>query len=218
MEDTTIEDVLKTVEKLYSEKDYAGAFKLLENSVNKVSKGLWHYNMASVLAKLEKLPEARYHLLMSERHGFSSKELSLNQELVETKLGVRKLESPLTMTDYLVRGGIIGAQGYFTTIALLGLVISIWLARKKDQFKGAIFFLFCSAIFIGLNFWVENWEKYIVVAPKVIQEGPSSIFREKGEIPLGVMLITQEKEDWIKIIYPSRFEGWTKRNGLKEIK
>ena len=218
MEDTTIEDVLKTVEKLYSEKDYSGALKLLEKSSKKMGEGLWHYNMGSVLGKLEKFPEARYHLLMSERHGFSSQELNLNQELVETKLGVTKLESPLTLTDYIARGGMIGSQGYFTTIALLGIVISIWLARKKDQLKAAIFFLLCSLSFVGLNFWIENWEKYIVIGPKVIQEGPSSIFREKGEIPLGVMLITQEKEDWIKIIYPSRFEGWTKRNGLKELK
>ncbi len=218
MEDTTIEDVLKTVEKLYSQKDYTGALQLLEKSSKKMGEGLWHYNMGTLLGKLEKLPEARYHLLMSERRGFNSKELRLNQEIVESKLSVSKYENPLTITDYLARGGLIGAEGYFTTLALLFLVIAIWILRKKDRLKSSLVYLTVTVIFVGLNLWVNNWDKYIVLTPKVIHEGPSSIFGERGELPLGVMLITTEKEDWIKIIYPSRFEGWIKKNGLKELK
>ena len=218
MEDTTIEDVLKTVEKLYSQKNYSGALQLLEKSSNKIGEGLWHYNMGTVLGKLEKLPEARYHLSMSERHGFHSKELSLNQEIVESKLGVSKYEKPLTLTDYLARGGLIGGQGYFTTLALFFLVIAIWILRKKDRFKSSLLYLTFSVIFVGLNFWVNRWDQSIVVAPKVIHDGPSSLFGERGELPLGVMLITTENEDWIKIIYPSRFEGWIKRDGLKELR
>jgi hypothetical protein len=167
---------------------------------------------------LEKLPEARYHLLMSERHGFHSKELSLNQEIVESKLGVSKYENPLTLTDYVARGGLIGGQGYFTTLALFFLVIAIWILRKKDRLKSSLFYLTFSVIFVGLNFWVHRWDQSIVVSPKVIHDGPSSLFGERGELPLGVMLITTENEDWIKIIYPSRFEGWTKRDGLKELR
>ncbi len=218
MEDTTIEDVLKTVEKLYSQKDYSGALQLLEKSSQKIGEGLWHYNMGTVLGKLDKLPEARYHFLMSELHGFHSKELSLNQEIVESKLSVTKFENPLTVTDYIARGGLIGAQGYFTSIALLFLVIAIWMLRKKDRFKSSLFYFSVSVIFVGLNFWVNRWDKSIVVAPKVIHDGPSSIFGERGELPLGLMLITTENEDWIKIIYPSRFEGWIKRDGLKELR
>lgn len=218
MEDTTIEAVLKTVEKLYGEKAYSEALVLLEKSSKDISQGLWHYNMGSVLAKLDRLPEARYHFLMSDRAGFYSKELSQNQEIVESKLGLTKVENPLTFSDHFYRSALVGSEGYFTTLALLFLVLSVWILRKKDQIKIAMFYFVVSVSLIAMNLWVQSLDQYVVVNQKIIHDGPSMIFGERGELPLGIKLITEKNEEWIKIIYPSRYAGWIKKSELKELK
>jgi hypothetical protein len=218
LEDTTIKDVLKTVQTFYAQKDYEKALLTLKENQAKIPEGLWHYNMGTIYGKMEEYPLARYHFLLADKKGYNNEELLSNKELVEEKLQVEKLEQSYSTTDFFLKAGLAARDGIFTLLGLilvLAGLISLW---KKTGFKvwGSLFFI---AVFvISLNWWVDLLDKRIVIEGQAIQEGPSAIFRATDELPVGIMLITTEKNGWLKIIYPSRFEGWIKDKGLRELK
>jgi hypothetical protein len=218
LEDTTIEDILKTVETLHHQKDYAGALRALETHQGEVSPGLWHYNMGTIYGKLEKLALARFHILMADKAGYSSKVLFDNKNLIEEKLDIPKLEKPLSIEDYLVKGSLIASQGLFTMMSLLLLIAGIISIKKKANVKIYSGFLFLSVMLIGLNFWVHSWNKMVVIEAQPIHEGPSAIFSAQEELPSGVMLVTIQSGEWLEVIYPTRFSGWIRKTGLKELK
>lgn len=217
MEDTTIEDMLKTVEASFAQKDYRGALKILEANQSQISPGLWHYNMGTVYGKLENYPLARYHLVMADEKGLSSQEVITNRNLVETKLEIPKFEKPQIWSDYLIKTGVVATQGIFVTISLLliiGAIIALW---KKSSIKIFGLFLTVGLFVMGLNWWIGSWDRKIVLMSQPIYEGPSVIFEARDELPPGIMLVTIKKEGWLEVIYPSRFKGWIKDSGLKEL-
>lgn len=218
MEDTTIEDVLKTVEALHNQKDYQGALRALESNQGKISAGLWHYNMGTILGKMENFPLARFHLMMADSHGYTRKELFQNKEYIETKLDISRLEKPLSTTDYLVKGSLFASQGLFTMLSLIMIILGVISFIKKAGIAVFGTCLLTAGLLLGANFWIQSWDKVIVVEAQAIHEGPSTIFGAREEIPSGVMLVTKKTGEWRKIYYPARFSGWIKESGLKELK
>jgi hypothetical protein len=217
LEDKSIEDLTKTLQSLYATGDYQAGLKFLDANKEKPSPALWHYNMGTLYGKVGNLPLARYHLLRAEGEGFSTPELFQNKELVEQKLEIAKLEKPLTKSDYLVKSALIGAEGVFTFILFLSVLaatVSVW---RKASAKVTSTFVLLAISFGALNLWVNSWEKRVMLETVPLLDGPSVIFPSRGEIPAGVFLVTQQKGDWIKVIYPSRFEGWIKVYGFKEL-
>jgi hypothetical protein len=218
LEDTTIKDVLKTVQSLHGQKDYQGALKLLELHKSEISTGLWHYNVGTIYGKIENWPLARYHLLMADSEGFRSKELFNNILLVEEKIEAIKLEKPETTADYLVVGGITATQGVLTSVSLILVICGIIGLRKKVNLKSSMVFFSLSILVLGLNWWILSWNKKIVTVPQPLKDGPSAIFDSKGELPAGLLIVGEQKGEWMKIYYPSRFQGWIKNSGLEELK
>ncbi len=218
MEDTTIEDMLKTVESSFAQKDYPEALKILEASKSQIPSGLWHYNMGTVFGKMGNYPLARFHLLKAEAEGFKSKEAIANRELVESKLEIEKIETPITTSDYLVKGGMIAAQGLLGMLSLCLIIGALFTLWKKNSLKIFSLVVLPAFLLIGLNVWISNWNRQIVMNPKPIFEGPSAIFEARNEIPAGVMVVVRENEGWLQIIFPSRYQGWIKPDGLKELK
>lgn len=218
MEDTTIEDVLKTIETLYAQKDFQKALKTLELNQGKISPGLWHYNVGTIYGKLENWPLARFHFLMAENEGLQTKEVILNRTIAEEKLEVLRLEKPLSTKDYFFKAGLEATSGIFTTISLILILIGLITFWKKSSIKALSICLVFAFGIMGLNYWVESWDKALVVETQSLQDGPSTIFGDRGEIPPGVLLITHKKGDWLQVMYPSRYEGWLKNVGLKELK
>lgn len=210
--------MLKTVDALYAQKAYKEALDYLAKNKSSLPKGLWHYNMGTLFAKLEDWPMARYHLAMADVQGFSAQELSLNQRLVEKKLSIDKWEKPLTFRDYLVRGASVGSEGIFTLIGLVILIIGIVQLKNRSQRKRSLVVLSLSLLLFGLSFWIKSWDWSIVLKPQDIQEGPSAIFNSKDEIPQGVKILTRREGEWVQIIFPERFEGWIRDAELKELK
>ena len=210
--------MLKTVERSFAQKDYPEALKTLEANKSQISPGLWHYNVGTVYGKMENYPLARFHLLKAELEGFNSKEVIVNRELVESKLDIQKIESPITTSEYLVKGGMIAAQGFLGMVSLCLVIAAIFTLWKRNSLKIFSIILMPALFLIGLNFWINNWERQIVITPGPIFEGPSAIFEARNEIPSGVMVVVVKKEGWLKVIYPSRFQGWIKPEGLKELK
>jgi uncharacterized membrane protein (UPF0136 family) len=217
LEDTTIEDVLKTVEALYAQKDYQKALETLAANKGKISESVWHYNVGTVYGKLENWPMARYHLTLAEWEGLSSKEVISNKNFVETKLDAQKLERPLSASDYFVKGGIQSSQGILSSLSLFVVLIGLIVFWKKKSIRALVASLVVAGIVLGVNFWIHSWDKMIVVSTQVIKDGPSEIFGAREEIPVGLMIVGTKKGDWVEVIYPSRYQGWIKFTGLKEL-
>lgn len=218
MEDTTIEDVLKTVETFYAQKDYQKALETLAANKGKISESVWHYNVGTVYGKLENWPMARYHLTLAEWEGLSSKEVISNKNFVESKLDTKKLERPLSPSDYFVKGGIELSQGIFSSVSLLVVLVGLVAFWQKKSIKALGASLAIALIVVGVNFWIHSWNKMIVVSTQVIKDGPSEIFGQKDELPVGLMIVGTKKGNWFEIVYPSRYQGWIKDAGLKELK
>lgn len=218
MEDTTIEDVLKTVESLYENKDFDGALKILKENQNTLPQGVWNYNIGTVYGKMGEFALARYHFLEAEKSGFAEKELLTNKSIAETNLNISRYEEPVSTDDYLIKNSLFASEGLLTTLAFICLLFSLGILSKTKKIKKALILLIPVLIFSGLNLWISSWTKSIVVEPQVIKEGPSVIFNNQGELPVGIMVITKKKGDWLYIQYPSRFSGWIKETGLKELK
>lgn len=218
MEDTTIEDVLKTVQNYYAQKDYNLALDTLLKNQEHVPPGIWHYNVGTVHGKLENWPLARFHLLMAGKEGYVSQEAIQNRELVEEKLNVGRLEIPTSASDYFFKYSLEATHGVFTTMGLLLIISGIIALWKKVSAKVTILFFLTAVMIFGFNWWLVELDKNIIVNSQIVHEGPSAIFESSEELPAGVMVITVQSGEWLKIIYPSRFQGWIKKSGLKELR
>ena len=218
MEDTTIEDVLKTVQNYYTQKDYQSALDTLIKNQDQVPPGIWHYNAGTLYGKLENWAMARFHFLSADSEGYTSKESVLNRQLVEEKLNIEKIEKPTSASDYFYKFSMIGTQGIFTTLGLILIIAGIVAIWKKANVRVTMVFFLTALMTLGLNWWILSLDKSIVLTSVQIHEGPSAIFASADELPKGVLIITSRKEGWLEIKYPSRFMGWIKDSGLKELK
>lgn len=205
---------MKTFEAHYAKKEYANALQVLHKNSSAVSPGLYHYNAGTAEAALKNWAKARYHFLLASREGMTSEALANNLKVSETELNVGRLEKPLGLRDQLYQGSLFAAEGWLTTLSLLILVIGLWSMRKTRDLKSMVITLALVLLPLGLNLWIDSWPKSIVAQAEVIKEGPSTIFSNTGEVPAGIFIITKKQEGWEEILYPSRYQGWIKSNGL----
>ena len=218
MEDTTIEDTLKTVEAFYVQKDYSSALRTLEANKSKISAGLWHYNMGTVHAGMKDWPQARFHFLRAQQEGFVSKESQQNLELAESALEISRLEKPMAWSDYAIKASLIASEGVLTTVALFVLIAGMIGVIKKKSISALSILVVLVLGIVGLNFWINSWPLAVVMKPQAIQEGPSAIFAGREELPVGVLILATHEGEWRKIVYPARYQGWIKNTGLEELK
>lgn len=179
--------------------------------------GLWHYNMGTVFGQMNNWPMARFHFILAGTSGFHSKELNQNQQIAEEKLEIEQLEKPLGASDYLIKAGFIAADGPLLSLGFLFLAVGLWVLRKKPTLKSASIFLLAVVTPLMLDVWIDSWPRKVVVMPKQVFEGPSALFGVRSELPAGILVITERKDGWEKIIFPSRFTGWVKSEGLKRL-
>ena len=208
---------MKTFEGFYLKKDYVNALKTLEGQQKDIDLGLWHYNMGTVLAEMNNWPMARLHFLLSEKSGLNTKQLNQNLLLVEEKLDLTRLEKPLSTSDYLLKASFVAADGPLVTLGFLMLAVGLYFLKKKPSLKSAAIFVVAVFTPLMLDLWIDAWPRQIVTSNKVIYEGPSALFSPLGELPQGVMILSNKKDGWEEIIYPSRFAGWIKPEDLKSL-
>jgi hypothetical protein len=209
--------VLKTFEEFYLKGDYKNAVQALVQQQSNIDAGIWHYNMGTVLTKLNNLPMARFHFLLAQENGLDSKELELNQKIVESKLDATRLEKPLDFSDYLIKMGNFSNKGPFVSLSLLFLIIGLFKLRKSASPKRVLGFILAVITPLILSFWIGTWPRKIALVSVPVHEGPSAMFRVISELPAGILIISQEKGDWENIIFPSRFSGWIKSDSLKRL-
>ncbi|MES2528283.1 MAG: SH3 domain-containing protein [Bdellovibrionota bacterium] len=208
---------METFADKFAKGDFPNAQLELEKVKENISPGLWHFNMGTVKAKLMNPAEARFHFLEARMNGFTDEQLTQNLDLIENQLEVKTLEKPLGAQDFAMKAGMWGQNGLFTMLSLLVLVIGMIILKKERKYSILILTLTLAAIPFGLQFWVKSWDKYITVAAHEVREGPSTIFGSRGELPPGILVVTRRPGDWVEITYPSRFRGWIKNVGLKEL-
>ena len=209
---------MKAFQNLYDKKDYRQALNLLTSDGVNLTPELFHYNLGITLFQMGRLPEARFHFLMAEENGFQGDSLTNNQILTEQKLELSNLESPISISDYLIKGASELRHGYYTFLSLIIIFIGLVLIKKKPSFKKLVLCTILSLLPLGMNFWVDSWDRRVVIEESPLANGPSSIFLTERKLPPGLMVIVRGDENWKKVIFPSRFEGWIASDGLKKVK
>lgn len=189
----------------------------LEKNREKISAGVWHFNMGTLKAKMNVPAEARYHFLSAEKSGFTDEKLGRNLSLVEAELEIQTLEKPIDSFDYAVRFGLWAQNGFLTTLSLIFLLGGLLILRKEKKYYVLALTVLLTILPLGIGFWVKSWDKSVSVVSQEVHEGPSVIFGSRGELPPGVMVITKDAGEWKEIIYPSRFSGWIKNSGIKKL-
>lgn len=217
MEDTTIEDVLKTFEDFYASKDYEKALLTLKTHEEELSPGILHYNLGTVYAQIENLPLARFHLLKAERSGLTSERLQQNLNIVEEKLDMNKLERATSVQDHFVQVSTTLSGDILNSLSLVLLIIGLLILRQKRTVTRMIALILMVSLPLTFDFWVRSWPRAVVLEPQEVREGPSQIFSPVAELPSGVVIIFQDHGDWRKITYPNRFRGWIKPQSIKEL-
>lgn len=189
----------------------------LEKSRDKISPGLWHFNAGTVKAKMLKPAEARFHFLEAKLNGFTDERLSQNLSLVERELQVTSLEKPLETYDYAMKFGLWAQNGFFTTLSLLFLIGGLLILRREKKYYVLIMTLIFTLAPLGTSFWLKSQDKAVTLVSHEVLEGPSAIFASRGELPPGVLVFMRKSGEWLEIVYPSRFRGWIKNTGIKEL-
>jgi hypothetical protein len=218
MKDTTTSNALKTIQNFYVQKEYAKAIDWLENNQSQMDKAIWHFNLGLFNAKLENWSNARFHFLQAELMGYSGLEINQNLKIINDRLDLIQFEKALSTKDHVIKVGMELSHGVFIIFAIFMVLLSLILSLKKRDVKKVLFFLVLGFLFIGADLWIRSWDKRVVIESQEIVEGPSSIFSAKEELPPGLVVVVDSKDEWLKIIYPSRFSGWIKDRGLKELK
>ena len=170
--------------------------------------------MGVVKSELNNPALARYYFLKAERSGFEDPKLIQNIKLIETKLEIPKLEKPINTSDWFIKVSLISAQGPLVTLGLIMLVLGLWSLKRTLTFKRLSLVLGIVAVPFVLQLWISNWPQKLVSVQIPIYEGPSALFTVRGELPPGVILVTNKKGQWEEIIFPARIHGWIKSEGL----
>lgn len=189
----------------------------LEKQREKISPGLWHFNAGTLKAKMQNPAEARFHFLEARFHGFDDQKLSNNLSLIEDQLEVKTLEKPIEPLDYAVKFSLWAEGGFFTMLSLLIILFGLILVKKTQKYSVLALTILIAAVPLTMNYWVKSWSKAVNLNPQIVLDGPSAIFGSRGELPPGIFLITRSSGEWKEVIYPSRFRGWIKNAGLKEL-
>ncbi len=217
MEDTTIEDVLKTFEDFYANKDYEKALLTLETHGEAFSPEVLHYNLGTVYAQMENLPLARFHLIKAQNLRLTKDVVQQNLNIVEEKLDIKRLESATSAQDHFVQISSTLSGGILNSLGLVFLIIGILMLKQKRTAVRMMIFIFLVSLPWAFNFCVSSWPRAIVLESQEVREGPSQIFSPVAELPAGVLIIVEEHGNWRKITYPNRFRGWIKSQSIKEL-
>lgn len=189
----------------------------LEKQREIISPGLWHFNAGTVKAKMMSPAEARFHFLEARLHGFNNQKLSENLNLIENQLEVKSLEKSIEPMDYAVNFSLWAEGGFFTMLSLVIILLGLIIVKKTQKYYVLALTIFFATVPVSLNYWVKSWNKAVNLTPQQVLDGPSAIFGSRGELPPGIFLITRKSGEWKEIIYPSRFRGWIKNAGIKEL-
>lgn len=192
------------------------AKEALNMSRNDLDPSVYWFNLGRVEAKLEHWADARISFLKSQKIT-SRAETQANLEVIESKLAVAQYEAPQNIQDYVVKSTFFIGSELALTLNLVLLVVGLWKYQKSKKIKDFVLILFLMLGLSGLTIWTKYWPWFVSTEETAIYQGPSEIFEQAGLIPKGIKILGKEKENWVQVIYPSRLEGWVKKESISEL-
>ncbi|HLW55969.1 MAG TPA: SH3 domain-containing protein, partial [Bacteriovoracaceae bacterium] len=89
--------------------------------------------------------------------------------------------------------------------------------KKSKNLRHFLMITVVMVMLSGLSLWTRHWPWSVAEQEVDVYHGPSEIFDKVQVVPKGIKFLGLEKDSWIKIIYPSRFEGWVKKENISEL-
>jgi hypothetical protein len=200
---------------LYSQKNYSGFIDELLRSKDQLPESLFHYNLGTAYAKLEKFPIAKFHFEKSIKLGSIEPKILNNLSYVRQKINVFDLDNSSSFIDRFY--GILlmipwEAVFIFFTILVLLLFLKKQLRNKKNVTVLAVIPFLITGIFYAYS---SNKNYAIAFEDIEVREGPSEIFEVSNRVPQGAKLLLSEYQNgWFLISRPREYLGWVKKADL----
>ncbi len=207
---------MKAFEHHLAQGELEEARKTLEDSKKDLDPAVYWFKHGLVDVQQKNWSDARISFLKSQKIT-PLEETSNNLKLVETKLSVDQYESPRQLSDYAISTIHFVGTEIALTLNLVLLVIGLWNFKKtRDIVKFSIVLSLMVAL-TGLSLWTKNWPWFVFEKEAAVYAGPSEIFEQVGSVPRSIKVLGTQKDSWIKVIYPSRLDGWVKKENLSEL-
>ena len=158
------------------------------------------------------LVSARSHLEKAYYNGMISEEADQALNLVKSELDLITMEREQGFQDKLILESNSFPEPFVPAIAalllLMGLIAGIF--RKKIL---SAFIILCSALVTVFFFQIKEMKILYNAEETIIYKGPSRIFEQVQQLPLGAkFIISKEVDDWKYVQYPAMFQGWIYKN------
>jgi hypothetical protein len=218
MENTSINEILKTLREHYLSKDYGAATKHLIKHKMDLDPGLFHYNLGTVHSKSGNLAAGRYHLEKALKHNFINTKILNNIDFVEKNLNISDLSNSKKLSDRTIDFSLrYSAEAYFG-MSMIFLLAVIFCIKKKIIQKTLFAVLFALLALIPITMqqiYLKKINYAILLKDSDVREGPSAVFTSKTSIQAGSKVVVGEFESgWVYIKYPIELSGWLKRSTL----
>lgn len=181
---------------------------------------LFHYQLGTVLYKLNDLAKARYHFEQSQMLGMSGSEVQNNLSVLKHQLNVTGHEQVESVT-----GSFTYNLYHWSNYSFLSLVVFFILVAGVLKYYKKSKYLVLYFLLLGLlpaSFWILKARKVVLAVTKAetsVHEGPSAAFASVRKLGAGTKIISTKRDgDWCLVDYPENFVGWIKLENLYQIK
>ncbi len=218
MDNYNTPQLMKSLNELYSKKEYEKAVALLEQNSQVLDKGTFHYNLGTLNLKLSHWGKARFHFEKAKKLGVDDPALQVNLAYTQTKIPGADLSNSSQFIDRWNETLTSISYSHLLIFGLsLCLIVMVFLKWKKSfKLYSLILAIIISAIPLTSKFVVESrLQTGVVLRETEIYEGPSGIFESKGKVGAGTkILFGMEKENWVFIKSPLDYVGWIAKKEL----
>jgi hypothetical protein len=215
-----IDNINQTLKNHYLKQEYAQAAEFLLANQSKLEPGIFHYQLGTVLYKLNDLPKARFHFEQARLLGMSGSEIQNNLNVVKHQLNVvgqEQIESMSSAIPYNLYHW--SNYSYFSFVLLFILLAGILKYYKKSKYL-VITTLLLSLLPAG--FWMIKTRQVLLAITKqetAVHEGPSAAFSSVRKLAAGTKIVATKRDgEWYLVDYPENFVGWIKLENLYQIK
>ncbi len=219
---------LTAAEKLYNEKDYSGAIKILNEIEVKKPHYLVYYNLGLCYWQLNDYYSARKYFLKSFFLNNNNQELRLMLNLLDQKMNLQSNyeflagSNPIWQSIKLVFSGTVLCSLILITFYLLNFFIFLLLKWKKRVHKtiALLLILFLLQLIIGL---IEFREQVVLKKALIREEsrlfsGPGKSEVELDTVRRGMALrVIQYHREWAQVLVENRYAGWILKTKIEEL-
>ena len=213
MKNHNTDKILKSLQELYTKKQYKKGIDLLLSHKQDLSPQVFHYNLGALYIKTGKLGVARYHFEKSIKKGA---QIPMNQHNIDAIKQNLKLYSPQKWSsEYLYEKTLEYPFSSYLGLSGLFALILLFLIKKRNISNYLMAFVFTISPIIFYSIFVHGQTQGIALQEIQGLEGPSKIFEKVTSIPEGTKVILGKKNGpWYYITYPKKYTSWISQDQL----